>query len=522
MIDLSSRRTSWRLPGVLHLVLAAVVVLPVLELIRVGHAAGRQRPDGVAATSVSPRPWETAIRQHVYFAAPSGRYGNTGSAAQPLDLASALSARGPVRPGDVLWLRAGTYRGNFTSKLAGTAEAMIVVAEFPGERAILDGGAEPSKPVLRVDGAYTVYWGFEVTNSAPALAGHVRGTGVDVFGAYTKFINLIVHHTGNGMGVWTPALEAELYGNLIADAGWEDEDRGHGHSIYIQNDKLTKRVVDNVLFDGHSYGVHAFTQVGQINNLYFEGNIAFDHGTRSRVSGPKANFLVGGHQSAMHPVLASNYGYYSWSSAGRNADIGYINGCSDARIQDNYLAGGTAVVLTRCSDVTMHGNRFIGQVAEATAFHFPDNDYRDTRPGSGRIFVRPNHYERGRGHIAIYNWDRRPQVRVDLSGLGLRVGEAFEIRDVRNYFGPPLLAATYSVPSVDVPLANMTRSPDDGAAAAMPPEFGVAVVLPVDRDTTYGPPWNPAGGAARWWQQTAAATLGESDGDSPVSTRRHE
>ncbi len=125
-----------------------------------------------------------------------------------------------------------------------------------------------------------------------------------MFGPYTKIINMVVHHTGNGIGVWTPALEAEVYGNLIYEVGWDDEDRGHGHSIYIQNDELTKRVVDNVLFDGRSYGVHAFTHGGQINNLYFEGNIAFDHGSRAKASGPKANFLVGGRQLAKRPTLA--------------------------------------------------------------------------------------------------------------------------------------------------------------------------------------------------------------------------
>lgn len=492
--------------GAFHALLAMGVLLLLADLIRAGHDEVRQRPDALAARPSPLRPWETASRRQVYFAAPSGRPGNAGSAAQPLDLASALSARGPLHPGDLLWLRGGNYRGNFVSALAGTAEAMIVVAQFPGERAILDGVKEPTRPVLRVDGAYTVYWGFEVTNSAPELAGRVRGTGVDVFGPYTKFINLVVHHTGNGMGVWTPALEAELYGNLIADAGWEDEDRGHGHSIYIQNDRLTKRVVDNVLFDGHSYGVHAFTQVGQINNLYFEGNIAFDHGTRSKVSGPKANFLVGGHQSALHPVLTSNYGYYPWSSTGRNADVGYINGCADARIQGNYLAGGTSVVLTRCADVTMRGNRFIGQVAEATAFHFPQNEYSGSRPAADLAFVRPNRYVRGRGNIAIFNWNRHPSVRIDLSGLGLRSGERFEIRDVRNYFGAPLLAAVYTGSVVDLPVANMKRSPDDDGAPSLPPEFGAAVVLPADRDTSYGPPWNPAGRAARWWQETVTLT----------------
>ena len=430
------------------------------------------------------------------FASPAGRPGNIGSAAQPLDLPTALSADGPVGPGDLLWLKGGTYPGNFRSELAGTASASIVVAQFPGDRAILDGATNSNLPVLRVDGSYTVYWGFEVTNSTPDRPGQVKGTGVDVFGPYTKLINLVVHHTGNGLGVWTPALEAEVYGNLIYEVGWDDEDRGHGHSIYIQNNMLTKHVVDNVLFDGRSFGVHAYTQGGEINNLYFEGNIVFDHGTRSKVSGPEANFLVGGRRVAENPVLLSNYAYYPWSSVGRNADIGYIDGCSDAEVRGNYLAGGVALVVTNCTATTVTDNHFIGRSEPEARFRFPDNEYSGERPLTGRVFVRPNRYERGRGHVAIFNWDRRRRPRIDVSGFGLRVGERFEIRDVRDYFGAPLLTARYGDTSVELPLRTTKPVANDDAASQLAPEFVTAVVLPIRGGASQRLPWNPSMHAA--------------------------
>ncbi len=413
-----------------------------------------------------------------------------GSKTQPLDLATALSADGPVRPGDLLWLRGGTYEGNFRSELAGTADALIVVAQFPGDRAILDGARDSNLAVLRVDGSYTVYWGFEVTNSTPDQAGQVKGTGVDVFGPYTKFINLVVHHTGNGLGVWTPALEAELYGNLIFEVGWDGQDRGHGHSIYIQNNVLTKHVVDNLLFDGRSFGVHAYTEGGEINNLYFEGNIAFDHGSRSTVSGPKANFLVGGRRVARHPVLLANYGYYPWTSVGRNADLGYLDGCSDAVVRGNYLAGGVSLVVTNCTDTAVTDNQFVGQIDTAMRLRFPDNEYTGEPPTTGRAFVRPNRYVRGRGHVALFNWGRRWSPRLDLSSLGLRPGEAFEIRDVRDYFGPPLLSSTYDGEAIALPLHEMASAQTHEGASNLAPEFAAFVVLPRRADNAHALPWD--------------------------------
>ena len=443
----------------------------------------------IVSAPVAQQPWRTAAYTRVYFASPSGRAGDVGSVAQPLDLRSALSAAGPLRPGDLLWLRGGTYFGHYRSELVGTASAFIVVAQFPGERAILDGAAAPDRAVLRVEGAYAVYWGFEVTNSAPARVGQVRGTGVDVFGPYTKFINLVIHDTGNGLGVWTPALEAEVYGNLIYRVGWDDKDRGHGHSIYIQNNTLTKRVVDNILFDGHSFGVHAYTQGGEINNLYFEGNIAFDHGLTSTVSGAKANFLVGGRRVARHTALLSNYAYYPWSSVGRNVDLGYIDGCTDALVRGNYLAGGVTVVVTRCSDIAVTGNGLNGQVDGVTALRFPDNEYIGERPKASRVFVRPNRYVRGRGHVAVFNWGRQPSLRIDVSSLGLRAGEPFEIRDVRNYFGEPLLTATYGEPSIELPLSRMIPVDTNAGAPGLPPEFGAVVVLPRGPVRSDALPW---------------------------------
>lgn len=301
----------------------------------------------------------------------------------------------------------------------------------------------------------------------------------------------MIHHTGNGIGLWTPALAAELYGCVIYQSGWDGPDRGHGHSIYVQNATPDKRIVDNVLLDGRSFGVHAYTQGGQIDHLHIEGNIAFDHGVASRVSGAKANILVGGWRVAQHTVLSSNYAYQRDDRDGANVEIGYIGGCSDAVITNNYFAGRVPIALSRCDGVEMAGNTFVGDVARPAASRFPGNHYVQGKPAQSEIFVRPNRYEAGRGNIAIFNWERRTSVRVDLSKVGLRAGDQFEIRDVRNYFGEALAKGVYGEPVIDLPLTHMV-SPD--AAGASDPsgrvaEFGAAVVIPVRVGLSPGVPW---------------------------------
>jgi hypothetical protein len=117
-----------------------------------------------------------------------------------------------VHPGDVIWVRGGTYVGNFQSSLSGTANSPIVVHEYPGEHATLDGAKSPTSPTLEIDGQNSWFWDLEITNSNPIrvvnYSGSVgpRGDGVDNFGVGTKLINLVIHDEANGIGHWSTGL----------------------------------------------------------------------------------------------------------------------------------------------------------------------------------------------------------------------------------------------------------------------------------------------------------------------------
>ena len=80
----------------------------------------------------------TAAGAAEYYVAPNGSSTNDGSVSRPLDLATALSASSPARPGDTIWLRDGRYLGTFVSDLEGSTTAPIVVRQYPGERAVID------------------------------------------------------------------------------------------------------------------------------------------------------------------------------------------------------------------------------------------------------------------------------------------------------------------------------------------------------------------------------------------------
>ncbi len=108
--------------------------------------------------------------------------------------------------------------------------------------------------------------------------------------------------------------------------------------------------------------------------------------------------------------------------------------------------------------------------------------YSASLPAQTRSFVIPNRYETGRAHVVVYNWESASSASVDLSAIGLRSGQAFEVRDAQNFFGPPVYTGTYSGGAVSLNLNLSAVAPIIGnrhlTNTHTEPKFNVFVVLP--------------------------------------------
>jgi hypothetical protein len=334
---------------------------------------------------------------------------------------------------------------------------------------------------LAIDGAYTWYMGFEIMNSSGARSNPTTGSlppdrlgfAIDDNGPGTKIINMVIHDAGQGIGLWTPATDAEAYGNLIYYNGWDASDRGHGHGIYTQNQAPSvKRIADNVLFGQFAIGIQAYTGGGNIDNIQLEGNVAFNNGILSQVSGYTYNLLIGGQQLANNPSILSNFTYSP--QAGDN-NLGYNAGCTNATVTGNYFAGYSALKLVNClSGLSMTSNTFYGLISGFTPSSFPANTYLSARPTVNQVFVRPNQYEPGRAHVIVYNWNLDGSVNVDASSV-LAPEDLYEIRSVQDVFGAPVLSGTYSGGPITIPLSGLVASSPVGVSlpAATRSEFNV-------------------------------------------------
>ena len=336
-----------------------------------------------------------------WYVAPTGTSSGDGSMARPWDLQTALKHPSSVHAGDTIWLRGGMYNGRYTSTLTGTAASPIIVRQYPHERATLSGPrSNDLQETLYVDGAYTWFWGFEVTcagtdrvttqtGSWPSDLDYASGveTGNDPGdGVGCKLINLIVHNTNQGLSLWQEALGFETAGCIVYHNGWDAPDRGHGHGMYLQNQTGIKLFTDNIIFGGFSYGTQAYgSGSAYVDNFTFQNNVYFDCGGLSAVSGGE-NLLIGGGRPSNNIVVNGNFIYRRDGNMGGGLRVGYdyVGGINqNADIRNNYFACGTKFV--SYNSIIFRNNTAVGPntlitlfltgVADVPAYNWNFNTY---------------------------------------------------------------------------------------------------------------------------------------------------
>jgi hypothetical protein len=501
-----------------------------------------------------------------YYVAPNGSPAGDGSRERPWDLKTALSGQ-KIPPGSTIWLRGGTYVGVVRSTLTGTETAPILVRQYAGERAIVSDNRERAGAgTINVSGAWTIYRDFEVTNTTTGRGASrtYRPMGFEVTGPHNKFINLVIHDTGHGLGVWKEDVDAEIYGNIIFNCGTQNElvDQGHGHGIYTQNNDGTKSIRDNVIFNQFGWGLHVWPGPGDVRGYEIEGNVFFNNGILSSPSHYDDNFLISAHTPyhAERIKIIANYTYdFPAAAPGTKFyDAGVCLLCTDpdphagadVLLQDNYFVGGSPVaIIGNWQDITVSGNSFVGdkgliafagtKQSGARRVRWEENryfgagldvgdqhhvgfglenkvlpfsnwteatgfdrssTYTGESPTTLKIFIRPNQYEPGRANIIVYNWTRQDRVPVDLGSV-LKSGDPYVVQNVQDYLGEPVLSGIYDGKPLSLPMT------------------GLRVAVPVGRSTA---PRSTGPDFAVFVVRTAASAAAPSPGRSPASARTAE
>jgi len=100
---------------------------------------------------------------------------------------------------------------------------------------------------------------------------------------------------------------------------------------------------------------------------------------------------------------------------------------------------------------------------------------KDGRPTGFLVFKRVNQYEPERVHLAVYNWDHRPVVRVALKDL-LKAGDSYRVASVLDFFGKAVIQGKAQGAYIDLPMRGHRYEPEFGAYVLFRPRPGTEQV----------------------------------------------
>lgn len=469
-----------------------------------------------------------------YFVSPSGQASGDGSRVRPLNLAAALNGA-LAQPGDTFWVMGGEYAlGYIATTLHGAAGRPVTVRAVPGQRVSVDGAITLFSSVGYVD-----FWGMEWKRSDPdrisAQSGFnptdiAKRNGFNTFVPHVRLINLVIHdQLGAGVYLSPETVGSEVHGCLAYNNGYLTQDVRDGHGYYVRNHGEAKALSDNFAFNGIASGFHIYSEgVDTLNNITLDGNVAFNAGVYAPAGGYR-DLLVGGDggQVTVDNIAISNsFLYYKPGSAATvigMAQIGRDGVNARLALAGNHFTAG--MMLKNWSSGTVTGNRVAASgtlvdhyqnLAGPWGLFWDANVYQSfdasaapfhltqSRPnalsfgawqqvtgfdaasalttgtyGGVEIYVRPNKYEPGRANLIVYNWARQSTVAVDVSPV-LPVGTAYEVRNVQDFFAPPVLSGIYTGESLVLPMTGLTVAKPVGpfeAAAPIGPEFNAFVLV---------------------------------------------
>ncbi len=467
------------------------------------------------------------------YVSPDGTPLGPGTMAQPYDLATALSGQ-VGQAGDTVWLSGGNYViGHIDTKIEGAPGQPLTFRQMPGEWARVDGSltfySSAGNVVLRDFELYSsdtnrlsaqIGVGFDPTDIKiiPGVASYVPNM---------SFINLVVHdQTRHGFYISEYATNNLVYGCLVYNNGWASPDNAEGHNFYVQSNRGTREITDNVAFNasGANFQIYENATNMRLVGITLDGNVAFNAGAIQAVRNYR-DWIVGVDAPALGAdgiILKNNMGYYTpGSGALEQVQIGREGVNGSVALLNNYLPQG--LVMNNWTIAAVAGNLFAAQsssyivnlnqtqVPLATAWN--DNSY--SRSGAGgdflgnsteygfydwqgdtgydshstysvakltgtKVFVRPNRYEAGRANIIVYNWDKLSDVAVDVSSA-LAPGTAYEVRNAQDFFAPPVLSGVFDGQPLDLPMTGLKVAVPNGPLLTPPPTgpaFNVFILLP--------------------------------------------
>jgi hypothetical protein len=198
-----------------------------------------------------------------------------------------------MSPGDVLYLRGGTYASAYSIHASGTASAPITFIGYPGEVALLVGPASSAQwTTLSVQGSYLTFEHLHVSDQ------HVPGNAVEIVVSVhdVTFANCEVYGA-YGQGIILVGSHNTFVHNSVHDNGYHDK---LDHGIYIEGSYNTIRA--NQVYNNWTYGLHFYNGTGNPGGYNLaELNVIYHNGYGAKAAVPGFSDTAGIILADVHP-----------------------------------------------------------------------------------------------------------------------------------------------------------------------------------------------------------------------------
>lgn len=415
-----------------------------------------------------------------------------------------------ISPGHTIWLRGGTYPGNYLAALVGSEPDYITVRAYPGETPVIDGS-------LNIQGGWLTFRNIAFLNSRTdrvrAAGGELDTVTGTTGAANIRLINCIIHDSAqNGIGLWQQATNCLIYGCVIYNNGFVNtaDDQGDGHGIYTQNTAGVKTFKHNILGPPFNFCFQAYARTDTpqrgwdfIENVVIGGKLYFggDNSVRQEDVLIDANHIYAGNVQLGDlylqngdVILTNNrlYGGQAGVISGQPLTIKYwenitLTGNKIVSLHHNVLRF-IEPADTGSNVRNWDNNAYYGNGLDAAPFNedgvqdYTLTEWRTvkgfdgnstltaTLPTTNEIFVYPNEYRDihscRMGIIVVWNWEGLSSVGVDLSSLelangnyclrnGVNISETYSFAYAGSALSIPMDGWTVSSPiGMDAPLID--------------------------------------------------------------------
>ncbi|MEV7433573.1 right-handed parallel beta-helix repeat-containing protein [Streptomyces griseoviridis] len=256
----------------------------------------------------------------VLYVAPGGTDAAAGTQSAPTTLASAISR---VTSGGTIYLRGGTYAYGSTITVPagtdGTSAAPTTLSAYPGEKPVLDFGAQTESSTNRGIQLYASYW-----HLYGLTVQHAGDNGIYVGGSHNvieRTVTAYNHDTGLQLGriaSTTPSsqwpsdnlvISSESHDN--ADSDGEDAD-GFAAKLTTGTGNVFRYDVSHHNIDD-GWDLYTKTATGAIGPVTIEYSLSYSNGTLSdgtvNDNGDRNGYKLGGDDIAVNHVVRHDLAY---------------------------------------------------------------------------------------------------------------------------------------------------------------------------------------------------------------------